>query len=491
MKKTICLLLSICFTANLVRARQTAFKVADLLQSNMVVQQNKPFKVWGWAAAGSVVNINTDWKAGTQVTAAADGSFVGIINVPQVNTGDFTKHKITVKNNNTEIVLDDILIGEVWICSGQSNMQFKLLEDKNAATELPVANNPNIRVFNGELNFGAEPVQNIKGKWLPCTTDNVKNFSAVGYYFAKSLQEKLNLPVGVIFSGIGASAAEAYVPKDYLAGDAMLDSIYLRGYLSDPNSKLPVNSGFSFVKVTRPFLLYNAMIHPLINLSVKGFCWYQGETNHMERESYTKLTQTLIRAWRNNFAQGDLPFYYIQIAPFYHEKEDPKLAFDAYFREAQEKVSELTNTAMVVSMDVGEAKNLHPTNKKPLGIRLAKIALNRTYGIDTVSYLGPHYQYISIKGKEVTVFFEEKTVKNGLSTNDHNAPAFFTLAGTDGVFYDAKAIIEGKTVKVVSDKVKKPVAVRYAFTNYPVTNLQNAEGLPALPFRSDNWPEQK
>lgn len=492
MKKTGCFLISICFTANLVIARQTVLKVADVLQSRMVVQQNKPFKVWGRAAAGSVVNIGADWAVGTtQVSAAADGSFMGILNVPQVSMGDFTKHKITVKSNSTEIVLDDILIGEVWICSGQSNMQFKLLEDKNAAAELPAANNPNIRVFNAELNFSAEPIDNIKGKWLPCTTDNVKNFSAVGYYFAKSLQEKLNLPVGIIFSGIGASKVEAFIPKEVLSANPLLDSAYLKPYLNSPKSKEIINGGFSFEKVTRPFLLYNALINPLTNLSVKGFCWYQGEGNRFERDSYTLATQSLIKSWRKKFGQGDLPFYYVQVAPFFYDKEDPALNDYAFFREAQEKIAEINNTAMVVSMDVGEAKDLHPKNKKPLGIRLAKTALNRTYGIDTIPYLGPHYHHITIKGKELMVFFDEKTAKSGLSTNDHNAPAFFTLAGTDGVFYDAKATIKGKTIKVVSDKVKKPVAVRYAFTNYPVTNLQNAEGLPALPFRSDNWPEKK
>jgi sialate O-acetylesterase len=492
MKKGFSFLLSICFTANLAMARQVAFKIADVLQSRMVVQQNKPFKVWGRAAAGSVVYIRADWEpSARQVTAAADGSFMGIVNVPGIVPGDFTKHKITLKNNAAELILDDLLIGEVWICSGQSNMQFKLLEEKNAATELPLANNPNIRVFNAELNFSAEPIQNIKGKWLPCTPENVKNFSAVGYYFAKTLQRSLNIPVGIIFSGIGASKVEAFIPKDVLSANALLDSAYLKPYLNSPRSKEIINGGFSFEKVTRPFLLYNALIHPLTNLSVSGFCWYQGEGNRMERNAYTLATQSLIKSWRKNFGQGDLPFYYVQVAPFFYDKEDPTLNDYAFFREAQEKVSEINNTAMVVSMDVGEAKDLHPKNKKPLGIRLAKTALNRTYGLDTVSYLGPRYHHIAIKGKEVTVFFDEKTIKNGLSTTDHNTPAFFALAGADGIFYDAQASIDGKTVKVVSSKVKKPVAVRYAFTNYPVTNLQNADGIPAVPFRSDQWPERK
>ena len=491
MKKTIYLLLFFCFTTCLVMARQTSLKVADILQSNMVVQQNKPFKVWGRAAAGSVVNIKAEWAAtAVQVTAAADGSFLGIVNVPQVIPGNFTKYKITIKTNNAEVVLEDLLIGEVWVCSGQSNMQFKLSEDKNAVTELPAANNPNIRVFNAELNFSAEPTQDIRGKWLPCTPENVKNFTAVGYYFGKLLQERLNLPVGIIFSGIGASKVEAFVPKDVLSAHPLLDSVYLKPYLNSPKSREVIDGGFSFEKVTRPFLLYNAMIHPLTNLSVRGFCWYQGEGNRSERYAYTLATQNLIKSWRKNFGQGDLPFYYVQVAPFFYDKEDPTLNGYAFFREAQEKISEINNTAMVVSMDVGEAKDLHPKNKRPLGIRLAKTALNRTYGLDTVSYLGPHYHHFTIKGREVTVFFDEKTVTRGLSTNDLKAPSFFTLAGSDGIFYDARAVIDGKTIKVISDSVKKPVAVRYAFTNYPVTNLQNADGLPAIPFRSDEWPEK-
>jgi sialate O-acetylesterase len=492
MKKILYLLLAACFLTSTAEARQTPLKVADILQSNMVVQQNKPFKVWGLAAAGSVVSIKADWTPTiTQVTATADGNFMGIVNVPQVIPGDFTRHKITVKDNTTEVVMEDLLIGEVWICSGQSNMQFKLLEEKNAATELPLANNSNIRLFNAELNFSAEPIQDIKGKWLSCTPENVKNFSAVGYYLAKSLQEKLNLPVGVIFSGIGASKVEAFIPKEVLSASPVLDSAYLKPYLTSPKSREVINGGFSFEKVTRPFLLYNALINPLVNLSVKGFCWYQGEGNRMERSSYTLATQSLIKSWRKNFGQGDLPFYYVQVAPFFYDKEDPALNDYAFFREAQEKISEINNTGMVVSMDVGEARDLHPKNKKPLGIRLAKMALNRTYGVDSVSYLGPHYHHIAIKGKEVTVFFDERTIGSGLSTNDHKEPAFFILAGANGVFYDARASIEGKMIKVVSDKVKKPVAVRYAFTNYPVTNLQNNNGIPAVPFRSDNWPEKK
>jgi sialate O-acetylesterase len=184
-----------------------------------------------------------------------------------------------------------------------------------------------------------------------------------------------------------------------------------------------------------------------------------------------------------------LPFYYVQVAPFWYDQPDSTLADYAFFREAQEKISDLSNTAMVLTMDVGEAQNLHPKNKKPIGVRLAKTALNRDYGMLNISYKGPHLDYVNFDKKKATVHFQPETVKSGLSTNDGGAPKFFTLAGEDKIFYPATAEIVGDAVVVTSQKVKKPVAVRYAFTNFAVTNLQNREGFPAVPFRTDHWEE--
>jgi sialate O-acetylesterase len=210
----------------------------------------------------------------------------------------------------------------------------------------------------------------------------------------------------------------------------------------------------------------------------------------MERESYTRLTQAMVRSWRDVFGQGDLPFYYVQVAPFFYDQPDPTLADYAFFREAQENISRLTNTGMVITMDVGEAKNLHPINKKPVGERLAAMALNREYGIDTTIDGGPQYRWLEIKGHDAVVHFAPGTVAGGLRTKDIQAPAFFTMAGEDQVFYPAQARIEGDEIVVSCDKVKKPVAVRYAFTNFAVTNLENGAGWPVVPFRTDSWPEK-
>ena len=460
------------------------------LQSNMVVQQNHPFCVWGRAGAGAVVEVRADWTGGVAaVKAGEDGQFLGIIMVPAVKAGDYTLHRLDVESEASRISLTNVLIGEVWLCSGQSNMQFSMKEVTDSTREVAAARLSNLRLLNVGLNFSATPIDSFRGKWMECSPETVREFSAVGYYFGKELQHVLDVPVGIIFSGIGASAAQAYVPEEVLAADTMLDRVYLEPYLNSPRSKEVINGGFSFEKVTRPFLLYNAMIYPLRRYSIRGICWYQGEANRLERESYTRLTQALIKSWRDSFGQGDLPFYYVQVAPFFLDKEDPMLADYAFFREAQEKVALLNNTAMVTTIDVGEAKNLHPHNKKPIGVRLAKTALNRIYGLSDIVYQGPRYQHMEIRGKEAVIFFEPGTVSGGLRTDDGSAPAYFMISGEDRVFYPARATIDGDRIRVWSAAVRKPVAVRYAFTNYPVTHLQNGEGWPVLPFRTDSWPE--
>lgn len=465
-------------------------KLSPVLQSNMVVQQNQPFKVWGQAPAGTNISIQADWMSSpVNIAANAANKFLGIIPVPTAKAGDFSKHKITVSVAGETQVLENILIGETWICSGQSNMQFKMHETLDSGREVPAAVYPQIRLFSAGLNFSNEPLDSIQGTWQECTPATVRTFSAVGYHFGRELFAKLNVPIGLVFTGIGASSAQAYVPREVLAADTLLNRVYLQPYLDSPKSKEKMDGGFTFEKVTRPFLLYNAVINPFVNLSVKGFIWYQGESNRSERESYTRLTQTMIQSWRASFAQGNLPFYYVQVAPFWYDKDDATLADYAFFREAQERVSELANTAMVVTMDVGESRDLHPKNKKPIGVRLAKTALNRTYGLLDISYQGPKFDYASFGKNEVTIHFLSETCENGLETNNGKAPEHFFVAGADKKFYPATARIDGKNILLSCPNVNNPVAVRYAFTNFPITNLQNKNGLPALQFRSDDWPE--
>lgn len=467
-----------------------SLEIADMLQNNMVLQQNKSFKVWGKAKAGGWVEIKADWMANPIRTVAGDdGTFLGIIDIPLAKKGDFIAHQIQIATLDEKKVLTNLLIGDLWFCSGQSNMQFAVKEMLDAAEVIRDAERPNIRLLNVALNFSASPIGSFSGKWQLCSSENVKGFSAVGYTFGRKLYEELNIPIGIIFSGIGASGVQAYIPQEELADNKLLKETYLEPYLASTKAKEKIDRGFSFEKVVRPFLLYNAMIHPFINLSVKGFCWYQGEANHMERKPYVMATQVLINSWRERFKQGELPFYYVQIAPYFHEKEETALAFDAFFREAQEQVSTLNNTAMVSTMDVGEAKDLHPKNKKPVGERLAAVALNRTYHRLEVNYQGPQYSHVAFKKNTGTIYFKQGTLGSGLNTNDGVAAKFFFIAGEDRVFHPATASIEGNTIVLHSKHVKHPKSVRYAFFNYPVTNLQNKEGFPVNPFRTDDWPE--
>ena len=456
------------------------------LQDGMVIQQNHPFIVWGRGEAGAIVSIRADWMTTPiMVTADTAGSFSGTIPVPAVRAGDYQPHSLTVAAGVDKVILNDVLVGEVWLCSGQSNMQFSLKEVTDSTAEVAAARYPHLRLLNVGLNFSATPCETFSGKWVECTPATAVGFSAVGYFFGRELLQVLDVPVGIVFSGIGASAAQAYVPQQVLAADTQLDRIYLQPYLNSPRSKEVINGGFSFEKVTRPFLLYNALIYPLRRMSIRGICWYQGEANRMERDSYTRLTQALISSWRDLFGQGELPFYYVQVAPYFLDKENDTLADYAFFREAQEKVATLNNTAMVTTVDVGEAKNLHPHNKKPVGIRLARTALNRIYGRSDIVWRGPQYEHIEISGGRAVIFFQPGTTQGGLRGD----LKFFTIAGADRTWYPAQAAIVGDRIEVWSAKVRHPVAVRYAFTNYAVNDLHNGEGWPVVPFRTDDWPE--
>jgi sialate O-acetylesterase len=484
------LVLFIAFSTYSIAQKSSSLVINNILQSNMVIQQDKPFKVWGKGIVGQEVWVKGDWNSSpSKKLADYKGEFSLEVDVPKAKKGDYKAHSLLIWTKSDTIELQQLLIGDVWFLSGQSNMQFSLMEDKFAEATLKTANHPHIRFFTAELNFSTTPLLEVKGKWKMVDPPSVKYFSAVGYYFGQYLNQSLDIPVGLIFSGIGASKVEAFLPQDVLKKDRLLDSMYLRPYLKDPKSKEVVDGGFSFEKVTRPFLLYNAMINPFKNLSIKGFCWYQGEGNRTERKTYTLATQKLIESWRKEFGQGNLPFYYVQVAPYSWDIEDPSLNDYAFFREAQEHVTKITNTAMVISMDVGEAKDIHPKNKGPLGVRLAKTALNLTYHMDTVQYLGPELKRVAYFSNQAVVYYNPASVKSGLKTSDGKPPMFFQVAGVNKKFYDAVAEIVGNTIRLHSDHVLKPVEVRYAFTNYPVTNLINKAGLPAIPFRTDNWKE--
>ncbi len=475
------------------RSTDTIFKLANIFQSNMVIQQDKPFTIWGKAMAGENVTIKPDWSAeAVAVVAGSDNTWRTKVKVPKAVPGDFNPHTLTISIKDTAVTLSNLLIGDLWLASGQSNMQYGMegQKDKNNGVldyenDIAAANYPNIRWFYTDLNFKAQPYDQVTGHWVECSPKTVAHFSAVSYYFARSLYQHVNIPIGIVLSTIGASTGQAWTSRKELESDTVLYNKYLRDYDNSPKSKELINSGFTFEKVTRPMLLYNAMIHPLAGLSIKGIIWYQGEFNRNDAGKYTLLMSHMISGWRGDFGQGNVPFYLVQVPPYYWNNEDPT-AFDyAIFRKAS------PNTEMALTIDDDEARNLHPRNKKPVGERLAMIALNKDYGFKDISYTGPQVASLQMSGKKVKITYTKQSVAGGLTTSDGKAPRLFFVAGDDHIFYPADAKIKGERVILRSDSVSDIKAVRYAFTNTSVTNFMNSAGLPAEPFRTDAWNEQK
>lgn len=468
--------------------------VANVLQNDMVIQQGQPFKLWGTSRVGDTIRIEADWlDKPITVYAQQDNSWIGTLKVPKVDPGDFTARSIIISNTEDTIKLSNLLLGEVWFCAGQSNMEMKVGKVGwysgilNYPDIINEAHYPEIRVYTEPARFMVNPQKESQGQWSICSPETVANYSAVAYFFGKRLFNTLDVPVGVVVSAAAGANGSAFIPKEVLLNDSHLKKKYW-----DPNefrvsSQEIVDTLGFFTKVGQPTLMYNAMIHPLENLSIKGFLWYQGESNYADGYIYTRLMTQVIEAWRQKFGNKKMPFYFVQIAPYIkNANRCPHIL--GQFWESQMDLLQIEHTGMVLSMDVGELEDVHPRNKKPIGDRLARMALKRSYGCDKINAEGPVISNYKIKKNgTVVVHFKKSTVKNGLFTNDDEPPRHFTLAGKDRVFYPATARIKKNKIVVYSKQVPSPVALRYGFTNDAITNLENKEGIPAYPYRSDSW----
>jgi sialate O-acetylesterase len=470
-----------------------SWRVANTLQSNMVVQQNKPLRVWGTAATGDVVQVQADWLSGVKKdTTDPAGEWMIELPVPAAVPGDYTTHTITVANGKQQQRLENILIGDVWLCSGQSNMDMQLkpflpwlLGAMHYEQEIANALYPQIRLYDLQTNFAATPMKDGEGAWSVCSPLTVPDYSAVAYFFARDIFLQRRIPIGLVVSSIGASTAQAWTSRDTLAAVPLLQQKYLYPYDTSARSKEVLDATVTFDKVARPTLLYNAMIYPLRHLSLSGILWYQGESNRWDGPVFTRLLAAMVRNWRHLFNQGDLPFYYVQVAPYNWQENKPEAFEYAELREAQANLrQQVPATAMAVTMDIADPNDLHPRNKQDVGYRLARLALEHTYKVPGIISSGPEYQSVQVQKDTLVVSFVNESMGTGLATNDGQAPRHFFIAGADKKFYPAEAVIRDNQVWLHSKSVKKPIAVRYAFTNYPVTNFCNKEGFPAVPFRS-------
>ncbi|RYE19339.1 MAG: hypothetical protein EOP51_20090, partial [Sphingobacteriales bacterium] len=427
-----------------------AFSVSNVLQSNMVVQRDKPLKIWGKATPKYKVTVNVTWNTGTYIATTNDAGDWEVI-IPAAGANSSPQSIACAVNGQKPVTLTNILIGDLWICAGQSNMSMPVDSTGpwfgfegviNYQAEIAAANFPNIRLMMMKSDFASLPRNDLRFTvpWMVCTPQNVRNHSAVSYFFGRVLNMKLNVPIGLLAPTAGGTNCESWTDRETIEGNSTLNAAYN-------------------IAEQKPFQLYNGMIYPLKNLSVKGFIWYQGENNrhNIPASNYTLLTSSMIKSWRKLFNQGELPFYYTQCAPYAEDfftsdpwGGDPTFYDYGIFREAQEKIQQVTpGTAMVFTTDVGEAVRIHPKDKRPIGERLAALALNMTYK-QSVPCKGPRYASHTISGSVVTINYVAGT-SNGLTTR-FNKPLLqeFFLAGTDKKFRKGTAVISGNQVKVTA-----------------------------------------
>lgn len=448
----------------------TAVATADVTMpkifgDQMVLQRGKLLPVWGWAEPGEQVSVSLGGNSAV-ATTGADGRWT--VTMPKLSAS-IAPLDITIHGAN-EIIIRNVLVGEVWICSGQSNMEWPLTRAANPDKEIAAADHPRIRLFTVKRNrVGAEtPAKDVVGQWSVCSKTSVPGFSAVAYFFGRHLQKHLDVPVGLINTSWGGTPAEHWMPKAAFDGDPSLKET------SDhPHAQNVMKS---------PSGLYNGMVAPLVPMAFRGVIWYQGESNVPMSRHYLKLFSAMITGWRQAWDQGDFPFLFVQIAPWDYSgiKTWPREGAPRV-REAQLKTLALPNTGMVVTTDIGNVKNIHPINKQEVGRRLGLAARAIAHG-EKIIYSGPLYKSIRIDGGKAVISFTH--FGGGLRVKGREL-THFQIAGEDKQFVDATAKIEGNTVIVHSDKVSNPTAVRFGFSDIAEPNLFNEEGLPASPFRTD------
>ncbi len=391
--------------------------------------------------------------------------------------------EVKVSGKNT-ITLHDVLIGEVWVCSGQSNMQFDVHSVTNAKHEIAAATHLQIRLFTVPMLAATQPVDDVDAYWKECTPYSVPSFSAVAYFFGRSLHEQLGVPIGLIDTSWGGTRIEPWTPPVGFRSVPAVASI-----LTDMDHGQAVKRAAKSRKEKKgmpsqqiPTRLYNGMIHPLVPFAIRGAIWYQGESNVGEGMLYFDKMKALIMGWRSVWNEGDFPFYYVQLAPFRYGKADPTALPRIW--EAQTAALSVPDTGMAVINDIGNVTNIHPQDKQDVGKRLALWALAKNYGKQIV-YSGPLYKSMSVDGSSIRVKFDH--VGGGLAARDGKPLTWFTVAGEDHKFVDAVAKFDGDSIVVSSTKVEKPVAVRFAWDQVAEPNLANVEGLPASAFRTDRW----
>jgi len=488
-------------------------RLPAVISDHMVLQAGKPAGVWGWADAGEKVNVELGGKT-AQTTAGSDGKWALKLELP---TGE-GPYEMVVAGANT-VKVQDVLVGEVWVCSGQSNMEWRVAQSERVQGDVAAAQFPKIRHFTVEKAVAATPQEDVKGKWVVCAPETVSGFTAVGYFFGLELHCNLKAPVGLVSTNWGGTVAEAWTSRKALDAQPSLKAMVERydgqaaGFdeakaqeafkkaeaawkeqaekakaEGKPEPRRPqlarsVASGPNF-----PANLYNGMVAPLLRFSIRGAIWYQGESNVSRAVQYRTLFPAMISNWRADFGQGDFPFHFVQLAPFGYNRNNPNADKRpcAELWEAQlMTLRSVPNTGMAVTTDIGNVQDIHPKNKQEVGRRLALWSLAQDYGRKDLVYSGPLYKAVKVEGSKMRVSFDHA---KGLKARDGQALSHFTISGADQNFVPAEARVEGGSLVVSSSAVAAPVAVRFAWSEDSEPNFVNEAGLPASPFRTDDFP---
>ena len=497
----------------------TAVELPTMFGDHGVFQRGEAVPVWGWGEAGETVTVEFGGqKAAGKV--GADGSWRVELKAMEANADGQTLKVGGSSSGSVEI--KDILVGEVWMASGQSNMQWTLAQTERARQDIPAANHPGLRMFLTKQTTAAEPQRKVAGSWLETTPANAGKFSAVGYYYGLKLHQELGVPVGIICTAWGGKPSEAFTSREGLmtepegrtlvsqletaarnyneakaiaAYEKALESwkkkveeIKAANQTANPKQPLPrqpQKPSAPKLDPGKPMAIYNGMIHPWVGYALKGAIWYQGESNAGRAKQYETIFPQLILDWRRLWKK-ELPFYFVQLANFKKPSTEPGVPDDwAELQNAQLLTLSLPKTGMAVINDIGMANDIHPTNKLDVGERLARWALAKDYGKDDLVISGPLYKGSKIEGDKVRIDFDHA---KGLKSRDGGPLKRFEIAGRDRKWHWAEAVIEGESVVVSSNEVKRPVAVRYAWASNPEgANLVNGEGLPASLFRTDDW----
>jgi len=444
-------------------------KLPSIIGDGMVLQRDREVPIWGWDDPGTTVTVA---MAGATVTAQADDEGRWLVHLPAMEAGG--PHTLTV-NGSDSLSVTDVLVGEVWLCSGQSNMEWVVNNSDNAGQERAAADFPEIRHIKIPHVPADEPQQDVEsGGWQATTPETVGNFTAVGYFFGRNLHQELDVPIGLIGSNWGGTRIEPWTPPEGFQHVPALSNI------ADNLEDFPVKNENGSINHQTPLALYNGMISPLLPYAIRGAIWYQGESNNGEGMLYHEKMKALIDGWRTVWNDPEMPFYFVQLAPYRYNGNPENLPA---IWEAQTATLAISHTGMAVTVDIGNVGDIHPRNKQDVGKRLALWALAQTYGREDLVYSGPLYKSMEVEGASIRLRFDH--VGSGLVARDDQPLSHFTIAGEDGQFVDATAEIDGDTVVVHADGVTAPRAVRFAWHQEAEPNLSNREGLPASPFRTD------